>query len=196
MFTLGDIGKPIRHEEIEPIRALRKFRLNDNGSLRSLYFEHVWSAEKNIAICRRGENSYKPYYQDGLADDHSMTECDHGFWAYNAKGDIDRYDYTVTGIIDAYGEVIIGEKGVRAMKADLIAIYLPPVVPESPHVKIIDIEKSDDVGEEMDYITALKKRLILSPHLRRGFASLYPNLPVYSSVKEMLNDYPITLPPT
>lgn len=58
--------------------------------------------------------------------EHSFAECKCGFYAYY-DGSNDYYDEArVTGVVEGYGETLIGTRGFRAMKARIVGLYLDP----------------------------------------------------------------------
>jgi hypothetical protein len=51
-----------------------------------------------------------------------MMECLHGFYAYY-DGSRDYHEKgSVTGVIKGWGEAVVGEKGFRVMRAEIVAI--------------------------------------------------------------------------
>lgn len=59
---------------------------------------------------------------------HALAECKCGFYAYyDGSDDYHREGY-VSGVIEGYGETIIGTRGFRSMRARLVALHIPEVV--------------------------------------------------------------------
>ena len=60
---------------------------------------------------------------------HSIVDCGCGFYGYY-DGSNDYYKpERVSGIVEGYGEVVIGTRGFRATKARLVALTIPETVP-------------------------------------------------------------------
>lgn len=65
----------------------------------------------------------------------TMSDCGHGFWAYFDKTDNFQAPHTVSGIVEGYGEVVIGELGFRATKARILALVAPKEVENKYSIK-------------------------------------------------------------
>jgi hypothetical protein len=60
----------------------------------------------------------------------SLSDCSHGFYGYY-DGSNDYYKAgMVMGVIEGYGETVIGTRGFRCMKARIVAIRIPKHVPD------------------------------------------------------------------
>lgn len=60
---------------------------------------------------------------------HSLDTCTCGFYAYyDGSDDYHREEY-VSGVVEGYGETLIGTRGFRAMKSRIIALHIPTDVP-------------------------------------------------------------------
>lgn len=51
-----------------------------------------------------------------------MEDCDHGFYGYYEGSNDYRQNSRINGVIEGYGEVVIGTRGFRAMKARIVAL--------------------------------------------------------------------------
>jgi len=123
------------------IRGLRKFRMTQDGELTGLFFRQAWGPGENIAYHHPPAPTWGyPYfgYYSGEAkslpavkppDDpkyhrgKEFSDCKCGFYAFyhsGTEGDT-RYIHEVTGIIEGYGEVVIGTRGFRSQKAKIVA---------------------------------------------------------------------------
>lgn len=107
------------------VRVLRSFGLADDGSLLPITEAgggQPWADGENVATCTRGGRHDTP--DEGCA-------C--GFYAYGDPAwiDPDLYGWFrhVVGVVECYGKIIAGEKGVRAGKARIVAVWLSPEVP-------------------------------------------------------------------
>lgn len=59
-----------------------------------------------------------------------LEDCKHGFYGYY-DGSNDYYQHgRVMGVIEGYGETIVGTRGFRCMKARIVAIRIPKHVPD------------------------------------------------------------------
>jgi hypothetical protein len=60
----------------------------------------------------------------------TLADCSHGFYGYY-DGSNDYYKAgMVMGVIEGYGETVIGTRGFRCMKARIVAIRIPKHVPD------------------------------------------------------------------
>ena len=56
----------------------------------------------------------------------SIIDCTHGFYGYyESSNDYGEADLRVNGVIEGYGEVVIGTRGFRASKARIVALHIP-----------------------------------------------------------------------
>lgn len=133
------------------VRGVRAFEVDALGRLRGVSFRQVWMPGENVAECRRsrtGDMWQSATMQFMLRMDgrpsaiapepvdygkpHPMRDCKHGFYAYydgsNDYGESDRVD----AVIEGYGETVIGSRGFRCMKAQIVALHIADTV--KPHV--------------------------------------------------------------
>jgi hypothetical protein len=105
---------------------------------------------------------------------HSLDGCTCGFYAFfNTTSNEYFSEDVVTGIIEGYGEVVIGPRGFRAKKAKIVALYIP----------------------EQPYSARLKPSLVP----RQGFddsvidliANRYPEAKVYHDYNRMMFNHPV-----
>ena len=124
------------------VRGIRRWTVDVNGRLHGVTHSDVWYPGENIAKCHcypgdkrvksKGEGEAWADYQkrvDAWKASHDLEEGDHGFYAYfGGKGEGGHYSNTphVIGVIEGYGEVLIGTKGFRAMKARILALAVEP----------------------------------------------------------------------
>lgn len=60
----------------------------------------------------------------------TLTDCSHGFYGYY-DGSNDYYKQgMVMGVVEGYGETVIGTRGFRCMKARIVALRIPKHVPD------------------------------------------------------------------
>ena len=81
-----------------------------------------------IDECQRRINVVKDKADEFLDTDHSIDACSHGFYGYY-EGSNDYYrEGMVMGVVEAFGEVVIGSRGFKSTKAKLLALYIPDSV--------------------------------------------------------------------
>lgn len=90
-----------------------------------------WSPGINRAIC------LSEYARHDLSTEPIPAEnCGCGFWAYWSPGYHDvgtsPQQLPVVGVISGTGRTLIGERGFRCAKAEIIAVYLPFVIQAAP----------------------------------------------------------------
>lgn len=121
------------------VRGFRTWNVDIAGKLSPLHQTGQWVPGENRAVCRAyGSKEKVPEIEGETFSDrqvrvkewqrnHEMIECQHGFYAYfdgtNLQAD---YKPTVNGVIEGYGEVLIGTKGFRASKARILALSIEP----------------------------------------------------------------------
>lgn len=147
----------------EPVTGLRNWRIDKFGRLTGVTFrDAVWTPGENTATCLRndsadgvltqimlqlqlqqqsyfwGKSGQPPVQIETVRrdDGHDMEKCPHGFYAYydgsrdyHEKGD-------VTGIIQGYGETLVGTRGFRCAKARILAIKFSGSINESVRSRI------------------------------------------------------------
>jgi hypothetical protein len=126
---------------IGTVRGFRSWKVSAEGTLEPMAQSGVWLPGENRAVCNaypskeklpeKGENESWQDRQKRVDEwklAHDLTACEHGFYAYFLTGaEQDRYSKStpaVHGIIEGYGEVVIGTKGFRAAKGRILAISL------------------------------------------------------------------------
>lgn len=114
--------------QVGEIRALRTFRVDNDGRLLPLYSRLVWHDGANTAVCAR----------IGLSDDPPAhpapdSDCRCGFYAYGSERAAAQHRNSryVSAVVACWGRVIAGTRGVRAQYARIEAIYLAESAPPS-----------------------------------------------------------------
>ncbi len=122
--------------------GVRSWRISPDGNLRGIYYNQDWKVGPNVAACLKHNSFYfYGYYGSPHMDEpppvpptHTFADCRCGFYGYfDGSNDFYTPGY-VTGVIRGYGEVIIGTKGFRAMKADILALHIPPVIKDPDRI--------------------------------------------------------------
>jgi len=138
------------------VRGSRSFKVDYMGRLTGVAYPGVWAPGENLAQClkvdwvmtyappvdtrswlekligvpapRRTDCtfSYGPPEPDPT---HSMSDCRCGFYGYY-EGSNDFYEPgMVSGVVEGYGETLIGTRGFRCSKARIVALHIPVQVP-------------------------------------------------------------------
>lgn len=125
------------------VLGTRSFGVDEEGYLTGITFKKRHLPGENVAECslcsikeelNESVRRLKQFIDksgledvDGIEEEPvpTMAECGHGFWAYFDR----KHDFggigTVPGVIEGYGEVIIGEKGFRSSKSRVLALVDP-----------------------------------------------------------------------
>jgi hypothetical protein len=109
------------------IRALRTFRVDDEGTLLPLYSNGAWYDGVNTATCSppTGDHHRRGSHQVPASD------CECGFYGYGTveAAEQNRHARYVRAVVSCWGGVIAGTQGVRAEHARIDAIWLHPEAP-------------------------------------------------------------------
>lgn len=116
----------------------RSWTVDRDGRLHPVSHRHNWMPGENVAVCDGyAHGRIEKIEGEAWADtnnraeewrkSHDMIDCEHGFYAYFSPNDrAQRSSPTVHGVIEGYGETLIGTKGFRCMKAKILAIAVEP----------------------------------------------------------------------
>lgn len=103
-------GKDVADFAIGSMTAARFWTLDDHGRMIG-HYGRVWKPGVNVASC--------PLGCPGIANN-----CTCGFYGYHDAAGIETYDHTfMTGVIEAFGTVVVGDKGLRCSKAKIIGLH-------------------------------------------------------------------------
>ena len=121
------------------VRGFRSWRIDVEGKLSALHRVGQWLPGENRAECQKypnkeiipdieGESTSERQERVRVwKSSHDMDSCEHGFYAYFGASNLeDSYNPVVSGLIEGYGEVLIGTKGFRAAKARILALSVEP----------------------------------------------------------------------
>lgn len=127
------------------VRGARAFRVDEHGMLRGIFYRQAWTPGENTAVCRRRQHYVMPMFggaQTGIDYDAKMPDiesghmagCQCGFYGfYEGSNDYNRQGNAsveyVSGVIEGWGETVLGTRGFRCQKARLIALQITPGVP-------------------------------------------------------------------
>jgi len=107
--------------QVGQIRALRTFRIGPDGRLYPLFSQQPWLDGPNAARCLRAD-----------VDPHPAPEpsCRCGFYAYGSAPAVDQpHARHVLAVVECWGRVIAGTRGVRVEQSRIVALWLSRVVP-------------------------------------------------------------------
>lgn len=171
--------------------------------LRSLFFPQYWTEGVNVSTCQRretlkdqcdcGDNTgydfmckrdvsigHGPNCYDSNTCDGVNIDCGCGFWAYTNGGNDYYYGNsfsdqpaTVSGIVKGYGRCVIGPKGFRAEKCEILALVLPARYR-------VGIYSTVDTEYQSRVEGAVRK--------------MYPLVPIFMSESAALHEFPPTVP--
>ncbi len=127
------------------VTGARAFMVNPDGWLTGLYYKQIWTPGENIAMCRKRATMTSPYGMArtaGPVDDNApappierghLAQCLCGFHGfYEGSNDYNTVKNPrtmhISGMVEGYGECIIGSRGFRCVKARIIAIQITPAV--------------------------------------------------------------------
>lgn len=83
---------------------------------------------EEINECNRRLNTMLDRAREFRNTKHSLDDCAHGFYAYY-EGSNDYYaDGMVMGVVKGSGELVLGTRGFKAEKAEIVALYIPDEV--------------------------------------------------------------------
>lgn len=144
------------------VRGARAWRIWPKGNpcegqLAGLYYKQTWVPGENLALCRRQLIPAHQMFPGGRSADLPMDDsafehpdrghlgnCRCGFYAYyDGSNDYYRPDYhadkppgeLVAGMIEGYGEVLIGSRGFRCTRARIVALTVNPELPQADAVR-------------------------------------------------------------
>jgi hypothetical protein len=107
--------------QVGQIAALRTFRIGPGGWLHPLFSQEPWQDGSNTARCLRTDVEPHPAPDPG---------CRCGFYAY---GSTQAVEYPqgrhVLAVVECWGRVIAGTRGVRAEHSRIVALWLSRTVP-------------------------------------------------------------------
>lgn len=94
------------------------------GTNRLKYKDGRWGTEERLEI----EKLLTEHGQLPEPENHDLEKCSCGFYAYYSSSPNQYINGSrVTGIIEGYGNTLIGTLGFRSEKAKIVALYIPPV---------------------------------------------------------------------
>lgn len=133
-----------RHWDGGRLYGLRVFKVSHTGSLESLYRKHTWTVGPQLAACLPTSIMFPAATSWGTREPqeighHDWLNCQCGFYGQTdghnpymptscscvTDGDCGQTDHRkVTGIVEAWGRVIVGDKGFRAEYVAIRALVI------------------------------------------------------------------------
>lgn len=101
------------------------------------YGNYAYGPGEHTAVC-----SSSFFHEPHEWDYHEApkSDCTCGFWAYYTPDQIDTgcgNDWMATAAVEVWGDVVLGEKGVRAQKMQIVGLMVPKEVTETEQISIV-----------------------------------------------------------
>jgi len=101
-------------------KGARSFKIDPLGRLTGIHYRQVWTPGENQAECRADLGNHA---------EGQFPQCRCGFYGYY-DGSNDYHDRgLVSGVVEGYGEAVLGSQGFRVMKARILALTINDTVP-------------------------------------------------------------------
>jgi hypothetical protein len=141
-MTVDEFSGPAFAEGV--VRGARSWNVDKLGRLTGVTFKQVWRPGENTAECRAREDdfayrvstllSYGRQVEVDLTpkarEAHSMVSCKCGFYGYYEGSNDYHSTDRVSGVVEGFGESIIGTRGFRVAKARIVALQIPRGFPD------------------------------------------------------------------
>lgn len=123
------------------LRGTRSFLVDKYGRLTGVTYQQVWTPGENIANCRRNDTydaltfaiwahgSQMVRSSRPEPEPHPLRDCRHGFYGYYDGSDDYHKEGMISGVVEGFGECVVGTRGFRSMKARIVALHIPDDVP-------------------------------------------------------------------
>lgn len=158
------------------VRGARSFKVSPDGHLTGLVYPQVWTTGENVATCRAGQSGVAPYLPSAPAKadltEHRLLECKCGFHAYyDGSNDYYRAEH-VAGVIEGYGQTVIGTRGFRSTKTRLLALCVPRDIASAVYPR----------GGPIHYR--------LQHEVLELVSAMYPGVPLLPTFEDMVTEFP------
>jgi hypothetical protein len=191
-----ELLRPVKEEAVTdlwtvPVRGFRHFSVPlkelDNGKmygwLAGCYHAEPWDIGVNEAKCMVWERSH--------FIEHRMQSCSCGFYAVFDPTKTGYSNYPVSGMIEGWGEVILGPHGFRAQKAKIVALSIPPLKREG-HVRVRVQNQWFLIPKELPLPEGLTdENPDLDEQVIAGLRHAYESVPIFDNITEMMKEFPI-----
>ena len=103
------------------IYGVRAFKPNKfTGALHAVHAEYIWKPGENQSFCLNS----MPWMSQAYHTPRLGCTC--GFYAYyNGKNDYHSPPATISGVIEGYGDCVVGDYGFQAGKAKIVGLVFP-----------------------------------------------------------------------
>lgn len=184
--------------------AYRRGRVSEQGVITGARHQ-PWVGGENVAICLPQSVSMMWWW--GIRDEVSLAPADHtspgdrcscGFYAFNTpnpagSGFDSGYSDThmVDTMVEFYGKVMIGTKGLRAEKARIVAMRV-----EGPwQMTVVPVPAlgaaSEELATAINMVTSVKPGPP-DPGVINYLEVRYPGVPMFDTLEEMVEAFPIS----
>lgn len=180
---------PTKYENFvwDPAKKVHVYRRDMNAN----EVTPAWEPMRRLwVVVKGGETTYfdeEPARDFGNSDDeaHTPAGCKCGFHGY-LRGSMDyaKYSDAVSGVVRAWGTLVLGERGFRAQFAEIVALYIPTPGGDSAGGFSVDRQKTP---------WAWMKGTALSEGLVGRVLQRY-RVPYFTSLDAMLSEFPTTPP--
>ena len=128
------------------VRGVRTWEVSEKGILNGIVYHQAWTPGENHALCRKSDvQAYSGLLVPGVGvammpttettetafkppSPGHLFNCQCGFYAYyDGSNDYYKGDYAeirrMTGVVEGWGEVLVGTRGFRCTRARIVALY-------------------------------------------------------------------------
>jgi hypothetical protein len=178
----------------------RSFSVTPDGWLTGYIRPQKWLPGVNEALCLNQGQACGFTPDAGGEHTHSMAcrgpkpcgkdvpnlLCQCGFYAYfDGSLNYGAEPTTLSGIVEGFGHVLRGSRGFRCRKARVLALFIPPPVPEVLDAPVLQLTTA--VGAQ-GYRVRAYLAAAMEDRVRRVQAN-YPRVAFFSDVHQMLAAY-------
>lgn len=183
---------------IGSVRGVRAWKITSEGRLRGVFYDYDWDVGVNEALCLKKTDIIYGFYPGSFSQGmitsvtspehvppskqpHSMDTCHCGFYGYY-DGSNDYYGNAqygkgpVTGVVEGFGDVLIGSRGFRVQKARIVAL----MVDEGLAGRVFE---SNQRGTEPPSIE--ESRLAVA-----RMVDYYSGIPLFTKFEDMIAEFP------
>lgn len=97
-------------------RGARSFKVDSLGRLTGIHYAQVWVPGENLSECR---SEFGPHKDGDFAE-----KCRCGFYGYYDGSNDFHSGGLVSGVIEGYGDAVLGSRGFRVTKARIVALTI------------------------------------------------------------------------
>jgi hypothetical protein len=109
--------------------GLRAFGIEDDGLHSVSMRDYLWKPGEMVASCYHTFDYWDANYFDAQPKRHQVASgrCRCGFYSYHQVPEAKSYhpEDGIMGVIEAYGHVTLGNKGMRSEKARIVGLVVP-----------------------------------------------------------------------